>query len=307
MPVSFTLRQLEYFVAVGESGSIAVAADRVNVSSPSISAAVSQLEAGFGVQLFVRQHAQGLFLTPGGRRIFNEAKRILDQAASLNDLAGDIIQKARGPLSIGWLITIAPLLSASVRRTFQAEYPDAHVTQREAHQVELLHMLGRAEIDLAITYDLEIPKTFAFDGLVELPPYVMVHKAHALANRASVTLEDLENEPMVLLDLPHSRDYFLSMFLSRGLRPNIVERTAELSVSRSLVANGFGYGLINIRTKTHAAPDGEELAFLKLEGEHRPMVLGFARKQSAHVSRIVTAFQDHVRARVEAGSLPGVL
>ena len=64
MPSSFTLRQLEYFVAVGDAGSIAAASDRVNVSSPSISAAISQLQAEFGVQLFVRQHAQRLSLTP---------------------------------------------------------------------------------------------------------------------------------------------------------------------------------------------------------------------------------------------------
>jgi DNA-binding MarR family transcriptional regulator len=50
----FTLRQLEYLVAVGEAGTIAEAAHRLNVSSPSISAAISQLEAEFGVQLFVR-------------------------------------------------------------------------------------------------------------------------------------------------------------------------------------------------------------------------------------------------------------
>ena len=60
MPSRFTLRQLEYFKAVGELGSIAQASEKVNVSSPSISAAINQLEQEFGLPLFVRQHAQGL-------------------------------------------------------------------------------------------------------------------------------------------------------------------------------------------------------------------------------------------------------
>ncbi len=90
MPLRFTFKQLEYLVAVGEAGTIALASERVNISSPSISAAISQLETEFGIQIFVRHHAQGLSLTPGGRRIFNEAKRILDDAAALNGLAGDI-------------------------------------------------------------------------------------------------------------------------------------------------------------------------------------------------------------------------
>ena len=70
----YTLRQLEYFVAVGEAGSIALASEKVNVSSPSISAAITQLEQEFGLYLFVRQHAQGLSLTQAGRRMLGGAR-----------------------------------------------------------------------------------------------------------------------------------------------------------------------------------------------------------------------------------------
>ncbi len=78
MPLRFTLRQLEYFVAVGEAGSIAKAAEQVNVSPPSISASIAQLEAEFGVQLFVRKHSHALALTAGGRLFLKEAARLLD-------------------------------------------------------------------------------------------------------------------------------------------------------------------------------------------------------------------------------------
>ena len=121
MPLRFTFRQLEYLVAVGEAGTISLASERVNVSSPSISTAISQLESEFGTQLFVRHHAQGLSLTPGGRRIFNGAKQILDDAAALNDLASDISEKPRGPISIGVLTTVAPMISAAIRRSFEAK------------------------------------------------------------------------------------------------------------------------------------------------------------------------------------------
>ncbi|NOR30503.1 MAG: LysR family transcriptional regulator, partial [Sulfitobacter sp.] len=80
MPLRFTLRQLEYFVAVGELGSIAQAAEKVNVSSPSISAAITQLEKEFGLPLFVRQHAQGLSLTQAGRRMMEQATHILQES-----------------------------------------------------------------------------------------------------------------------------------------------------------------------------------------------------------------------------------
>jgi DNA-binding transcriptional LysR family regulator len=85
MPLRFTLRQLEYFVAVGELGSIAQAAEQVNVSSPSISAAITQLEKEFGLPLFVRQHAQGLSLTQAGRRMMEQATHILQESDLLVD------------------------------------------------------------------------------------------------------------------------------------------------------------------------------------------------------------------------------
>ncbi|KIN61131.1 HTH-type transcriptional regulator, LysR family [Sulfitobacter noctilucae] len=306
MPLRFTFRQLEYLVAVGDAGTIALAAQRINVSSPSISAAISQLEAEFGTPLFVRHHAQGLTLTPGGQRIFNEAKRILHSAGALNDLASDIADLARGPIGVGSLITVAPLVSASVRRSFEAAFPDADVTLREGHQVDLLRMLGRAEIDVAITYDLEIPKDIVFEPLVSLPPYVMLPRDHPLAGRASLSLQDLAGAPMVLLDMPLSREYFLSMFQSAGIRPVIAERTSDMSVSRSLVANGFGFGLNNIHIKTTLAPDGEPLSCLPLNGDHRPMVLGLATKRAEHRPRIVAAFHDHVKELADAGALPGI-
>ncbi|ROT99458.1 LysR family transcriptional regulator [Histidinibacterium lentulum] len=305
MPLRFTFRQLEYLVAVGECGTIALASQRLNVSSPSISAAISQLEAEFAIQLFVRHHAQGLSLTPGGRRVFNEAKRILDDAAALNDLASDISDRPRGPISIGFLTTVAPLLSASIRRSFEGAYPDAGVSLREGNQPELLRMLGRAEIDAAITYDLEIPKDIAFERLQALPPWVMLPAEHPLARNDSLSLEDLVHEPMVLLDLPLSREYFLSIFQTRQVRPDIAERTSDMSVARSLVANGFGFGLVNLRSGSDLAPDGKRLAFLPLSDDVRPMVLGIATKRSAFRSRIVGAFFDHVRTLVQTEGLPG--
>ena len=62
--MKFTLRQLEYFIAAAESGSVAGAAQRASISSPSVSTAIAHLEREFVVQLFVRHHAQGLSLTP---------------------------------------------------------------------------------------------------------------------------------------------------------------------------------------------------------------------------------------------------
>ena len=115
MPLRYTLRQLEYFVAVGETGSIAAASQQVNVSSPSISAGISQLEEELGVKLFVRYHAQGLTPTLAGRKLLDQAQTVLRQAAAMRDLAGDLSGSIRGPLAVGCLSTCLLYTSPSPR------------------------------------------------------------------------------------------------------------------------------------------------------------------------------------------------
>jgi len=302
-----TLRQLEYVVAVGETGSITAASDKVNVSSPSISAAISQLEMDMGVQIFVRRHAQGLSLTSSGRRLFDEAKVILNKVQNLGAVADDTEGKLRGTLKLGCLITIAPILSANIRRRFEDIYPETEIILYEAHQADLLAMLDRAEIDVALTYDLEIGSNTVFVDVATLPPYVLLGANHPLAAASELAIEDLADQPMVLLDLPLSGDYFLSMFHRLGLTPQIGVRTKELPVLRSLVANGYGYGLLNVRTHAAVAPDGLPLVFTPLKGDHQPMQLGIAHKFMALPPRLVAEFIDHVAERASHADLPGII
>jgi DNA-binding transcriptional LysR family regulator len=295
MPLRFTLRQLEYFVAVGEAGSIAKAAEQVNVSPPSISASIAQLEAEFGVQLFVRKHSHALALTAGGRLFLKEAARLLNDADALHDIAGDIAEKVRGPLAIGCLLTFAQIVLPALRKTFEDAYPDVRVRQFERNQGQLFEMLQRGEIDAALTYDLELSQDMTFEPLMQLPAYVMLPAAHRLAAKAGITPEELVDEPMVLLDLPYSREYFLSAFQPRGLRPKIVERTGDIAVMRSMVANGFGYGIANMRPLNTMSPDGKLLVFVPLLGDLRPLTIGIALPNAEHRTLTVQAFIDHCR------------
>jgi DNA-binding transcriptional LysR family regulator len=295
MPLRFTLRQLEYFVAVGEAGSIAKAAEQVNVSPPSISASIAQLETEFGIQLFVRKHSHGLSLTAGGRVFLKEAARLLNDADALHDVAGDISDKVRGPLAVGCLLTFAQIVFPTLRRKFEQSHPDVRIRQYERNQGQLLEMLQRGDIDLALTYDLELSQDMAFEPLISLPAYVMLPEGHRLTGRDVVTPEELADEPMVLLDLPFSREYFLSAFHQKGIRPNIAERTGDIAVMRSMVANGFGYGIANMRPLNTMSPDGKPLSFVALGGGFRPLTMGVALPNAEHRTQTIQAFIDHCR------------
>jgi len=293
-------------VAVGKAGSIAAASDKLNVSSPSISAAITQLEVEFGVNLFVREHARGLSLTKAGHKFMERTEFVLREAELLATLAGEITGKVQGILSVGCLMTFAQIVLPGLRRDFESTYPDVRIEQRELNQADIFSQLRRAELDIALTYDLDIPSDLEFQPLHELPPYVVLGEGHPLADRTELTIPDLQDSPMVLLDLPFSGEYFLSFFREANIKPHIAERTGDMSVMRSLVANRFGFSIANIRPLNTLSPDGKKLIFVPLSGELRPMCLGLLRARAETETTTCTAFMDHCAQAVETGSLPGL-
>ena len=111
---------------------------------------------------------------------------------------------------------------------------------------------------------------------------------------------------MVLLDLPMSGEYFLSIAHGCGIRPQIAERTSDIAVALSLVANGFGYALLNVRPQVECAPDGKPLRFVQLRGEYRPMVMGLLMMRSEYRTGALQAFVGHCRHAISAAGVPGL-
>ena len=194
-----------------------------------------------------------------------------------------------GSLRIGCLRTFVQLMVPQLRRTFESRYPSVEFSQVELDQAQIFDALGAARIDVALTYDIALPSDIDFQPLRTLPPYVMVDMDHPLAGRASLTADELLGHGMVLLDMPHSSDYFLSLFRGLGQRPRIAERTSEISIQRSLVANGFGFGISNMRTVSDISMDGKQLKFIPLHTPVPPLQLGIAISRAAHVSRTIQA------------------
>jgi DNA-binding transcriptional LysR family regulator len=302
----YTFRQLEYFIAAGETGSITLASERIHISQPSISTAIAHLERELGVQLFIRHHAQGLSLTPVGRLMLREAKHLVEQADAFQGLASEASSQLRGPINVGCFVTLAPMIMPELAHSFSAAFPATQIRHVEKSQEDLLEALRRAEIDIAITYDLQIPGEVDFSPLASLPPHVWVSEADPLAQQSATNLQQLAELPLILLDLPVSREYFFGLFMKEGLEPKIGARSAHQEVVRTMVANGYGYTLANVRPRSDFALDGRRIARIRLSGEHRPMLIGLATLANFQKSRLVTAFENHCRSFVSDAYIPGM-
>ncbi len=292
-PMNYTLKQLRYFAAAGETGSVTKAAALVHVSQPSISAAVAHLEQVFGLQLFIRHHAQGLSLTPSGRRLLGEAKRLLNQAEGLHQYASELGESLAGQLDVGCFTTLAPILMPSLIKDFCARYPQMQIRCHEVHQEDLLDGLLGGRFEVGLTYDLNLGHDFGFDAVASFPPYAILPPDHRLAKRRKLSIAELIEEPMILLDLPHSREYFRSIFLTLGLEPRIEHRTASPHMVRGLVANGFGYSLLNARLEHDRALDGKPFCAVPLSDNVQPVRVGIVTPAASTATRAAAAFAEH--------------
>ena len=302
----FTLKQLSYFVAAGEAGSILRAAQNIHVSQPSISNAIAHLEDVFQIQLFIRHHAQGMSLTTAGSQILEQAQALLRDADELNSFAGKLSEQVFGSINVGCFIPLAPIVTPELCHGFMQSHTGVEVNVSEGDQAELLGRLKKGAIDLALTYDLQLENDIAFSALVELPPYVLLAADHPLADTPSLALESLANERFILLDLPLSDAYFMSLFDSHQLKPNIYARTRHIEVQRALVAQGYGYSLANVRPVNQHSLDGSRLRYVPLSGYNPGLTLGIATLANIRKTIVVDIFSQFCRAQINNENIPGM-
>jgi DNA-binding transcriptional LysR family regulator len=304
--VKFTFRQLSYFIAAAETGSITLASRRASISQPAISTAISHIERELDVQLFLRHHAHGLSLTPAGRTVLRDAKQLLKQAEGLYSAAADASHQLRGELSVGWFVTLAPIVMPELTQSFLKAFPETQMRCHENHQEGLLRSLREAETEVAITYDLQISEDISFAPLATLPPYALFGASHPLAHERHARLSQLAPLPMVLLDLPISRQYFLSLFMRERLEPNIVWASPQQEAVRTMVANGLGYTLANVRPRSNVALDGRRVHRVALSGDPAPLRLGLATLKQLKKTRLVEAFERHCAQLFSESYVPGM-
>ena len=294
--MDYTLKQLRYFVAAAEHGRITSASQQLNISQPSISAAISLLEAEFKVQLFLRHRAQGLSLTSAGRRLFAEARGLLAYAEELGERARGLSQAIRGRLDVGCFLTFTPLYLPYLVTSFTARYPEVEIRLEEGHQDVLLRGLDSGVFDLALLYDVGLPGGLAIQPLAELRPYVVLPAEHPLAGKRKVWLRELAAEPMVLLDVPPSRDYFTSLFRLAGLEPVIRFLSPSFETVRGMVGSGVGYSILVTRPASDVTYDGRKLACLPLADKVEPGRIVLARPVQSRPTRLAERFAQHCKA-----------
>ena len=300
--MSFTLKQLRYFVAAAEAGSVTQASQRLNISQPSVSAAIAELESRFGIDLFIRHHAQGLSLTPAGQSMLTNARSLLSHAEAVRQGARGLGQDLAGELHVGCFLTFAPMIMPRLIGAFAVTYPAISVTLHETHVQGLFDGLHDGAFEIALTYDLNLEDDLDFDALIEVPLHVILAKTHPLAKKPEVSLKELIDWPMVVLSLPQSRDYFLSLLYGFHLQPRIAHETPSFEMVRGLVANSDAFALMHSRPVSDWTLGGRRVVYRPIKEKLRPTKLGLARLGKLRLTRRAEAFAEIARAELGKAS-----
>jgi DNA-binding transcriptional LysR family regulator len=287
-----SLRQLEYFVAVGTLGTMGAAAAECQVSQSAISLAVSDLEKALDVQLFLRQKAKRLQLTAAGRQVLADGRRLLAQAEELQSTARSLGRDATGQLVVGCFPSLSSYVMPTVLDALATEHPGMDVQFVEGSVTELHGWLRDGTCEVAVMYGLGSDPGLETTDLYLVRPHVELATDHPLAAKGKVRLAKLAEEPMILLDVPPSEELFRGVLAEVGVVPRIARRVVSVDGVRALVATGRGYTILLQRPIIAAAPIGLEIAVCEIVEPVSPVPVQLVRAAATRPTRRAEAFSD---------------
>lgn len=238
-----SIRQLQYVVAVADTLGFHRAAQRCRVSQPTLSSQVQKLEEVLGLRVFERDKRRVL-LTPAGARVVEHARRVLVEVEDLVAAASHDKEPFTGTLRLGVIPTIAPYLLPFVTPAITARWPRLRLALVEEKTDELLAQLRAGELDAGLLAlvdgmdDLE-------HAVVTIDPFVAALPTdHHLAKRKSVGLEDLADEPVLLLEDGHCLRTQALALCQRGGATEADLRATSLATLVQMVSAGAGVTLL---------------------------------------------------------------
>jgi len=241
-----TLQQLQYIVAVADTGQFSKAARQCHVTQPTLTMMVRKLEDELGITLFQRK-SQPARPTTEGAELIDQARVVLREAGQLKDLVKELRTGTSGTFRIGIIPTLAPYLLPLFLARFAEEHPHTRLAIDERKTSRILKALRNGQLDLGILAgpvggdDLEATTLFHEPFLAYLP------EKHALLKQKRINRKDIRKAPLWVLSEGHClRNQALSICQhpSAGGHDNILYSTGSIETLKRMVSSGSGMTLV---------------------------------------------------------------
>jgi len=292
------LRHLRYFVAIAETGSLTVAAEKkLYTSQPSLSRQIKDLEDQVGTPLLSRS-ARGVTLTEAGKAFLDHARLALHQVDAAVEAARRAAQPAKQRFSLGFLTGQEMTWLPEVMRVLRAELPNIEVTVSSDYSPDLAEAVARGRLDVAfMRAEPELDLTYR--RVAKEPLIALMPSDHALTARASVRAKDLVGLPFIAMA---SKAKVLRAVIDQYLEDAGVEITPAQVVDNpamvmSLVASTRGIALIPSYVEP-LMPWSVVSRPLAGKAPTIDLVVGYSESNPSPILQLFLAHLDELRASV---------
>src|SRR5712691_4611159 len=242
--MNVSLHQLRIFVAVARLGNFTRAAERLNLSQPSLSLHIRQLEQELGVRLFDRS-TRSVVLTRAGEDFLPTAERLLDDFQSAVASVADLAARRRGRVAVAVLPSVAAELLPRAIALLHKRHPDITVALRDDVAEHIPARVRSGEVDFGLGaidgLDADVFGAPLFsDELIAVFP-----RAHPLAQVAKPTWRTVAKFPFVAMSRDSSvRRLTEQAFARNGLQLEPAFEAKYMSTAVGIIAHGLGVGTL---------------------------------------------------------------
>ncbi len=281
-----SIRQLQYLVALSEELHFRRAAERVNVTQPTLSMQIQQLEKRLGVSLVERGSA-GVTLTPLGREIADRARRVLGEVQDIVDLATSSQHGLHGTVRLGVPSTLGPYLLPHIVPELHSSYPGLKLYVKEDKPSELQAQLQSGVYDLIISplpikhSELDVERVF------REPLLIVTAHDHPLARMQKIERGDLKGANILAIEKGyHLHDQVRSICDEFGANLMRDYEGTSLDTLRLMVGMGVGVAFLPALYVRSEIGSRGEVAVLKIKAPSLHRQIGVAwRKRSVHAEQ----------------------
>jgi LysR family hca operon transcriptional activator len=293
------LRHLRYFVAVAETGSLTVAAERkLHTSQPSLSRQIRDLEDEVGAQLLTRR-ARGIELTPAGRAFLDHARVVLSQVEAAAEAARRVAHPAKPRFSMGFLTGHELTWMPEAIKILRDELPNVDVMISSQYSPLLADGLSKGKIDAAFLRREKGVPGLAYRVLVKEPLMVILPSDHRLAALKAISPRDLVGETFVIVsDTAPVLRVVIDNYLKRsGIKITAAHEADHLSMGMSLIASTRGVGLLPAYAQNFLASSVTSRP-LKGDTPTVDLVLGYKKSNQSPILKLLLSKLNELVTRV---------
>ena len=306
------IRQIRYFVAVIDCGSLSSAARQVHVAQSALSKQMSALEDELGVQLFHRSH-NGVLASEAGKVFYEYAQGMLKHLSDARAAVSSSPDSVSGSIIVALPQSVATILAMPLMRAVAARYPQVAFHLNEELTGNVMDQLLHGRIDLALFSAIDLPQQVLFSALVE-EDFYLIHRADAADAPAAgeVSLEQALARPLVFPSQAHghcTRTLVERAVKQHGLAVGeIVMEVNSVHILKSAVEAGIGHTIMPLNLAVREIEDGRLVAH-RIGAEGLSRTLGICSCASIPASHLKTLISELIREVVhdmcECGDWPG--